>query len=161
MSSFFSPDQCALLARRYLETTWNAQVVEDLSATSAHAPGFPPTETETTDLALSLVQLRQAICAAFSDRHFTITELLVSGERVMVRWQMQGTDLGGYENHLPSGKTISLTGVSMLRLEQHTLVEEWNEVDVAGMLRQLGFVYVPQPPRITLKRPGSTRRSEE
>jgi len=41
---------------------------------------------------------------------------------------------GGHDRHLPTGRPIHLTEITIVCREDHIIVEEWNEVDVAGML---------------------------
>jgi len=171
MSSSLSPDQRKALVRHYVETTWNTPEADGGSNVSRPdaAPDVSqqdmPSNTEALDspaciylgaerLSLPIAETRKALRATFPDLHLTITDLVVEGEKVVVRWLLQGTDLGGYEGHLPTGRSIELTGITIMHIENNTIVEEWNEADVAGMLRQLGFVYTPQPPRITVRRPG-------
>jgi predicted ester cyclase len=105
-------------------------------------------------LSIPLAELRAVVRTTFPDIHLTISDLVVEEEKVVVRWFLQGTDLGGYKGHLPTGRLVRLTGITIMRMEQDSIVEEWNEIDLAGMLRQLGYVYTPQPPRITMRRPG-------
>lgn len=169
MSSPSSPDQIKILVRHYIETTWNSQDLDDMAAVPEHADSREEThscdslcplkdplrvELGAERLSISLAQVRKIVRKTFPDIRITIMDLLVEGEKVAVRWTLHGTDLGGYDNHLPTGKPIRMTGISMLRLENESIVEEWIEVDIAGMLHQLGYVYMPQPPRITMRRSG-------
>ena len=39
-----------------------------------------------------------------------------------------------------TGKTVAIDVMDILRLEDGKLVEHWNVVDVAGMMRQLGVL---------------------
>ena len=176
MSSSLSPDQRKALIRHYLETAWNTQETEERSSAPGHTAlqdssqqNESPWRDEVSapacvylgaeSLSMSLAQARQILHTSFPDLHLTIIELVVEGEKVVVRWLMQGTDLGGYEGRLPTGRPIRLTGITLMHMEGHRIVEEWNEVDIAGMLRQLGFVYTPQPPKVTVRRPEPTSRS--
>lgn len=169
MSSFSSPDQIKTFVRHYLETTWNGQDLDDMAIVPEQANSREETHSSdalcplkdplsvqlgTERLSISLAQVRKIVRKTFPDIRLTIIDLLVEEEKVAVRWILHGTDLGGYDDHLPTGKSIRMTGISMLQLENASIVEEWIEVDIAGMLRQLGYVYMPQPPRITMRRSG-------
>jgi predicted ester cyclase len=168
MSSSLSPDQRKALIRHYLEAAWNTRKAEERTNAptcialqeSNQQSEFPWREEVNTPacvylgaecLPMSLEQARQMLHASFPDLHLTVIDLVVEEEKVVVRWLMQGTDLGGCEGRLPTGRSIRLTGITLMLMEGCRIVEEWNEVDIAGMLRQLGFVYVPQPPRITMR----------
>lgn len=172
-----SVDQRKALVRQYLEIAWNTQAVDERNDADRPVANLAGSQQETlpySDIELSpdcvylgderlsipLAELRAIVRTTFPDIRLTISDLVVEGEKVVVRWFLQGTDLGGYEGHLPTGRPIRLTGITIMRMEHDTIVEEWNEVDIAGMLRQLGFVYTPQPPRITIRRPGPPKISQ-
>jgi predicted ester cyclase len=167
--SLLSLDQRKALVRHYLETVWNTQEEADEKRdtlttaqndsqeykhscpTALDSPACVSLATEQPSP--HLAQVRKTLCTTFPDISLMITDLIAEGEKVVVRWIMRGTDLGGYDGHQPTRRPIHLTGITIMRLEGHIIVEEWNEFDVAGMLHQLGFVYTPQPPKITVRRP--------
>ena len=172
MSSSLPSDQFRVLIHRYLETTWQVQQAEerrdetlqitlpnenqsyeqaDPDVPAPEASGLSALECRSLPT-LELLQLRRAVVYAFPDAQLTIQDLLTAGEMVVARWSLRGTDLGGYDRHLPTGRVIRFTGITMMRLESLIIVEEWNEIDVIGMLRQLGIVSPSQSPRITVKR---------
>lgn len=172
MSSSLSPDQRKELIRHHLEMTWNEQKSEgridiaptdiSLARSQQHGsirpdPLIPCTSSWHTSPAAptptSLLQLRQAVRHAFPDLQLTITNLISEEDTLVARWQIQGTDLGGYEGYLPTGKVVCLTGITIVRLEDLRITEEWNEIDVMGMLNQLGVVSFSPSPRITIRRP--------
>jgi predicted ester cyclase len=172
-----SVDQRKALVRQYLEIAWNTQAVEEKNDADRPVANLAGSQQETPlypDKALSpdcvyfggerlsipLAELRAIVRTTFPDIRLTVSDLVVEGEKVVVRWFLQGTDLGGYKGHQPTGRPIRLTGITIMRMEYDIIVEEWNEVDIAGMLRQLGFVYTPQPPRITIRRPGPPKISQ-
>lgn len=172
-----SADRRKALVREYLEIAWNAQEADerkDADRQVTDLDGSQQGMLSYTDVSLSpacvylggerlsipLAELRAIVRTTFPDIHLTISDLVVEGEKVVVRWFLQGTDLGGYKGYLPTGRPMRLTGITIMRMEHDIIVEEWNEVDIAGMLRQLGFVYTPQPPRISIRRPGPPKISQ-
>ena len=169
MSSSLSADQRKALVRHYLETVWSFQGEDETGdVPQSHALQECSRSEDATvppaprciflgDQGVSIPheQIQKMVRRTFPDIRLTITELVGEDEIVVARWIMQGTDLGGYEGHLPTGRPMLLTGMTMVRFEQNIMTEEWNEIDLVGMLRQLGFVYGPQPPRISMRRPGS------
>ncbi len=40
----------------------------------------------------------------------------------------------------PTGKTITLAGVNIFRVEGDRIVERWGRLDELGLLRQLGLI---------------------
>jgi predicted ester cyclase len=82
--------------------------------------------------------------AAFPDLHYTITQLLGEGDFVAVQWTASGTHQQPI-SHLteefarpPTGKTVSVTGVSLVRFSGDKIAEIWNHWDTHHLLRQLG-----------------------
>lgn len=133
MSSSLSPDQRKTLIRHYLETIWNTRKGEkrhDATLPSTHIEKSQQSEQANPDVPTpeasplgvpqcavipspELVQLHQAIQRALPDARITVLNLVAEGEMVVARWSIQGVDLGGYEGHLPTGRVIQLTGITM------------------------------------------------
>jgi len=86
--------------------------------------------------------------SAFPDLHFTIEDVIVEGEQVVVRWTMRGTNTGDIVTlmHIPAtGKQVTLTGIGISRSVEGKTVELWNEQDYLSLFQQLGLIPVPQP----------------
>ena len=81
--------------------------------------------------------------AAFPDLHVTIDELLADRDRVVRRFTLRGTQRGLFLAVPPSGRPVSATGIGIDRIEGGKLVESWVNLDVLGLLRQLGVL--PRP----------------
>ncbi len=45
----------------------------------------------------------------------------------------------------PSGKQLTFTGITTVRMANGKIVERWANVDELGLLQQLGVVPLPQP----------------
>ncbi|MBL7496905.1 ester cyclase [Frankia sp. CNm7] len=56
----------------------------------------------------------------------------------MTHWTAVGTDTVGFMGHSPTGRTATVTGITIHRLAGGLLVEHWDEWDLAGLL-QLGI----------------------
>jgi steroid delta-isomerase-like uncharacterized protein len=76
--------------------------------------------------------------AAFSDLRYTIEDMVAEGDRVVSRWTARGTHTGSLLNIPPTGKLVTVTGISIDRLVNGRVVEGWTEFDSLGMLQQLG-----------------------
>ncbi len=80
------------------------------------------------------------LTTAFPDSKFTIEQMVAEGDTVVVRWTVRGTHKGDLMGNAPTGKPISLSGVSVCRLADGKLVEGWGNWDALGMFQQLGIV---------------------
>ena len=76
--------------------------------------------------------------ATFSDLHFTIEDMVAEGDQVITRWTARGTHTGPLLNIPPTGKPVTITGISIDRVKNGRVVEGWTEFDALGMLQQLG-----------------------
>lgn len=75
---------------------------------------------------------------ALPDLRSTIEDLVAEGDRVVVRWSTTGTQRGELLGVPPTGRRITLTGISILRIAEGRVLEEWTSWDALGVLRQLG-----------------------
>ena len=81
--------------------------------------------------------------SAFPDAHYTIEEMIAEGDKVVTRWSGTGTHLGELMGIPPTGKRVTVTGISIGRYEGGKLVEEWLNFDALGMLQQLSVIPAP------------------
>ena len=81
-----------------------------------------------------------AMLAAFSDRHVTIADQVIDGDKVATRWRATGVHSGHFNGIPATGRPVSLTGISIDRLAGGKIVESWEVTDDAGLLRQLGVL---------------------
>lgn len=89
---------------------------------------------------------RQAIAvfrSGFPDAHFTLEDILVDGDKVVVRWTCQGTHQGVFRGIAPTGKRVKFTGIAIYRITDGKIVERWAEEDGLSLFEQLGGL----PPR--------------
>jgi steroid delta-isomerase-like uncharacterized protein len=77
---------------------------------------------------------------AFPDIHLTIEEVIAEGETVMTRWSCRGTHKGELNGIAPTGKQITLSGVTVARVSNGKIAEGYVNWDALGMMQQLGIV---------------------
>ena len=75
---------------------------------------------------------------AFPDYAGTNVEQIAEGEEVANRFVYLGTHLGEFEGVSPTGKRVEFVGHSIDRVVEGKIVESWVEVDMLGVMRQLG-----------------------
>jgi predicted ester cyclase len=80
---------------------------------------------------------------AFPDYAGTNVEQIAEGEKVANRFVFLGTHLGEFEGVTPTGKRVEFVGHSIDRVVEGKIVESWVEVDMLGVMEQLGVV--PEP----------------
>jgi len=77
--------------------------------------------------------------SAFPDLRFTLEDLLVEGDQVVARWTCRGTHQGVFRGMAPTGKRVTFTGMTLYRMAQGKIVEQWTEEDGVSLCQQLGF----------------------
>ena len=81
--------------------------------------------------------------SAFPDGRTTIENLVAEGYRVAYRWTYRGTHQGELMDIPPTGREVTITGITIDRISGAKIEEEWNNFDQLGLLQQLGVVPTP------------------
>ena len=84
--------------------------------------------------------LRSIPDAAFTVHHICTTPCEEGGEKVAVRWIMEGHHIGfGILNHLgaPTGKRVQIMGITHFHYKNGKIVDEWRVYDEASALVQI------------------------
>jgi steroid delta-isomerase-like uncharacterized protein len=76
--------------------------------------------------------------AALPDVGFVIEDEIAQDDRVVLRLTVDGTHRGELLGVAPTGKRISVPEVLILRVSGGRIVEDWVQVDLLGLLAQLG-----------------------
>jgi steroid delta-isomerase-like uncharacterized protein len=76
----------------------------------------------------------------FPDLKFTIEEHIAEGDKVVGRWTCRSTHTGEFMGIAPTGKKLEITGISMVRIADGKIAEEWVSWDGLGLLQQLGVI---------------------
>lgn len=125
---------------------WNNQNLDgylELYDANIILHGFPP------GLAPGVEGARQfytGVWAAFPGNQLTIDDAVAEGDEVAVRFTLRGVHRGAFMGIPPTGKEITLTGITILRFAGGRCVERWNQADFLGLLQQLGAVPAPAQP---------------
>lgn len=96
----------------------------------------------------SLAEYKQgmsAFHAAFPDLHFTIEDEIADGNRIAIRWTMRATNRGEYQGRPPTGKTVTVTGISLFHIADGKIQEIIVSMDRLGQFQQLGWLPASSP----------------
>ena len=88
----------------------------------------------------ALMQYFASIREAFPDLRRTVDDQFTDDIHVVTRWTYAGTHRGLFMGIAPTGKRITITGISIHRIADGRIVEEWQEWNSLGLLQQLGVV---------------------
>ena len=87
--------------------------------------------------------LGQVIVGGFPDVHASVKELLADGDKVIERTQTSATHTGEFNGIPATGRQVGWTEIHIYRLENGKIVELWSEIDLLGLLVQLGAIPGP------------------
>jgi predicted ester cyclase len=68
---------------------------------------------------------------------------MAEGEKVVTHYRVSGTHQGQFFGVRATDERITMSAISIDRFEGGTLVEEWPEYDLLGLMRQIGAVLAP------------------
>jgi steroid delta-isomerase-like uncharacterized protein len=139
-----STEENKALVRRQFEAIWdggNLALVDELYASNYtnHDPANP-------DQAGGPAGFKQRVRlyrTALPDLHLAIEAQVAEGDTVLTRWTASGTHKGDLMGIPPTGKSASVTGMLLSRIQSGKFVEEWVNWDTLGLLRQLGALPAP------------------
>jgi predicted ester cyclase len=77
---------------------------------------------------------------AFPDLHFTMGDLIAEGDTAMFDWTWTGTHKGEHLGILPTGKKVSVYGMSTARFSGDKMVEACSVMDRLDMMQQMGVI---------------------
>jgi steroid delta-isomerase-like uncharacterized protein len=135
-----STEQNKTIARRAFEEIWNRG---NLDASDQLYTADQLSHGLGIDVAAGIEGLRQFVSiyrTAYPDTNFTINVQIAEGDMVATRWTAIGTHLGDFMGIAPTGKRVTVTGMTINRIENGKIAETWNNFDALGQLQQLGVI---------------------
>jgi predicted ester cyclase len=131
-----TPQEHKAIVRRFFEEAWNQRkldVIDEVFAPTVVFNGQP----------VALETIKQSLAgrrAAFPDIQVTVEDQAAEGDKVSTRRTWRGTHQGPYRGIAPTGKRVTWTQISIVRLSEGKIVEDWAVSDELGLLQQLGCV---------------------
>ena len=78
--------------------------------------------------------------AGFPDLTHTIEEQIAEGEKVVNRLLIRGTHRGSFQGIPASGKAVAMPALTIQRIAEGKVAEQWIAFDAMGLLQQLGVM---------------------
>ena len=130
------------IARRLLEETFSKgdlTIVDELVTTDflEHQNGIQGRGPDAVRRTVT------GLRASFPDLRLEIQDIVADGDKVWVRVRGSGTDAGGVAGRPPSGRSIELDVIDILRFRDGRACEHWGVADRLGMLQQVGAALTP------------------
>jgi steroid delta-isomerase-like uncharacterized protein len=77
--------------------------------------------------------------AAFEHLNVTVEDMVAEGDKVTARFTARGVHKGSFMNLPPTGRSITMTGIEIFRIEGGKIAELWGEANLLGLMVQLGI----------------------
>jgi steroid delta-isomerase-like uncharacterized protein len=130
-----SPDQAKSLVRQYFEQVVNR--VDRSAATELvaadlvfHSP-YTPQPTRDRESFLGMLDVVHAAIDGFL---LVEHDVVAEGDRVATRWTVTGTHKGELAGMPPSGRPLSISGLSIYRIADGRIAEGWVQDDIVQAL---------------------------
>src|SRR5919106_1200135 len=128
------------IVRRLVEEPWtgNLDVIDELVAPDYI--GQDPSSPEPIRGPDGVKEFTNTYLTGFPDGRITVDHQFADGDWVATRWTGRGRHTGELIGIPPTGKEATVTGLTLSRVQDGKVIEEWTVWDTLGMLQQLGVV---------------------
>jgi SnoaL-like polyketide cyclase len=128
------------IVRRAIEEPWKGdfEIIDEFFAPSYI--GYDPSQPEPIRGPEGVKANFQQYIDAFQGARLTVDEQIAEGDFVATRWTGRGVHTGEIAGIAPTGKEVTVTGLTFSRLDGGKIAEEWINWDTLGMLVQIGAV---------------------
>ncbi len=108
----------------------------------AHVPDAPaPLDLEGLE---AWRQYTAPFLEAFPDLRLTIQDIAAEGDTVAARVAFRGTHRGEFQGIPPTDKQVAFSSIEIDRMVDGKVQEHWFEMDLFGLMRQLGAIPEPE-----------------
>jgi steroid delta-isomerase-like uncharacterized protein len=112
---------------------WNLSLIDEVVSPEFRSHDWPEGQTGPQPFR----NFYSAIRSAVPDGIYEVDDLIAEHDKVVVRWRLVGTHKGAFGGIPPSGRTITLKGIAIYRLQDGKLMERWVVSDLHGLLEEI------------------------
>ena len=80
---------------------------------------------------------------SFPDLRYDVVDLVVEGDRVVLRWHAEGHQRGPFGPVPATGRPVAYDGATFVTVRDGLVVDVWSVNDLFGLVTQLGATVVP------------------
>ncbi|HEX2175315.1 MAG TPA: ester cyclase [Nocardioidaceae bacterium] len=129
------------LAENYVRI-WNADAPRELvdQIFLADFVDHNPQPGQEKDGVAGIHQVLDVYHAGFPSLRVTPDEVIVSGDRAVVRWTAVGAHEGDLLGIQATHRDVRMTGIDILRIADGLIVERWGETNALQTMQQIGAI---------------------
>lgn len=132
------------LARRFHDEVWDERNLDYIHEVVAEDfVGHDPSLPEPVEGPEGVRETAELFQAAFPDASVEIEQLVAADDRLVIYRTLRGTHKRVFMGIEPTGREVEVVGMALYRLEDGQIAEEWQVMDMFGLLVQLGVVEPP------------------
>lgn len=134
----------SFLISRIADEMWNKGLIDvgnEIMEADAkyHGPHMPDGVGTREDWKRAVGMYR----SAFPDSKVKYDDIIEMNNIVVGRWSGTATNTGKLAGMPPTGKPISITGITIYKFKNDKVCEAWEQLDMLGMWTQLGMIKLP------------------
>ncbi len=138
-----SAEESKAIVRRFW-SVWeegNIDLVDELLAPDYinHTPASPDQPTGPEGVKGVVAMFRSAI----PDLRVVVEDMIAEGDKVAVRYTLEGTHEGELFGVPPTGRRLSIKSIAVERVSDGKIIEHWRVTDSLDMMQQLGAFPTP------------------
>ncbi len=139
-----SAEENKAIMRRYFSVfeQGNIDLLDELLAPDYvnHTPATPdlPTGPEGVKGVVSMFR------GGMPDLRVVVEDMIAEGDKVAVRYTLEGTHEGELFGVRPTGRRLSIKSISVERVSDGKIREHWRITDTLDMMQQLGVIPAPE-----------------
>ena len=127
------------IVRRMYEEVWNKRRLE--VAVELIAPSHAVQLFDAADSGVGPEAYARNVTQfvrAFPDLKFTVMDMVAEKDKVVAFWNISGTHKGEFRGIAPTGKKVSIDGITINHLANGKIMDSYVSLDMWGMMQQLG-----------------------
>ena len=134
-------DNNKTITRRLVDEFWNKGTTE--LAEELVASDYKRIELFSNEILHGTDGLKNAASVwrgAFPDLSLTLNELLAEDDKVACQWTFTGTHKGELKGTPATGKTVTVSGLSIIQFTDGKISKEIVSTDLLSLMKQLGVI---------------------
>jgi steroid delta-isomerase-like uncharacterized protein len=124
------------LGRRWFEEVWNKGRREAIAEMLTHESVVHEGDIDSVGPE-GFYPFFDRLNSAMSNLHVTVHDTMAEGDRLCVRWSCTAKHTGDGLGVPATGKSIHVTGISILRVKGGKFLEGWQNWDMLGLMEQV------------------------
>jgi steroid delta-isomerase-like uncharacterized protein len=128
------------IVRRLYEEVWNKRRVELVD--ELMSPSHAMNDNQLPDSGIGPEAYKRNVArfvTGFPDLRFTVEDMLAENDKVAVGWTISGTHKGEFRGIPPTGKKVSIEGITINHIADGKIMDSYISADYLGLMQQLGI----------------------